>query len=136
MDRSVEQSIHALFDAALVPDKTSHYLAQNYYACVQAAGGGCIASGTTIPEVPSVLKEPFTASAFAAAGLSSSLLPTDASGNKSYYVIERMCLNPGVPVGSNCNLSAVPSAPIRERNTQALSVPATPLPRHGPRGGP
>ena len=106
MDRSVEQSVHALFDAALISDKTGNYLAQNYYACVQAATGGCVASGTTIPEIPKVLKEPFTASAFAAAGLSSSLIPTDASGNKSYYVIERMCLNSGLPVGSNCNLSS------------------------------
>jgi type IV pilus assembly protein PilX len=106
VDRSVEQSVHALFDAALISDKTGNYLAQNYYACVQAATGGCVASGTTIPEIPKVLKEPFTASAFAAAGLSSSLIPTDASGNKSYYVIERMCLNSGLPVGSNCNLSS------------------------------
>ena len=106
VDRSVERSVHALFDAALVPDKTASYLAQNYYACVQAAAGGCIASGTSIPEIPTVLKEPFSASAFAAAGLSSDLLPADAGGNKSYYVIERMCLNPGVPVGNNCNLSS------------------------------
>lgn len=106
VDRSVEQAVHSLFDAALVPDKTANYLAQNYYACVQAATGGCIAAGASIPEIPKVLQEPFSASAFTAAGLSSSLLPADDGGNKSYYVIERMCLNPGLPVGSNCNLSS------------------------------
>jgi hypothetical protein len=31
---------------------------------------------------------------------------TDAAGNKSYYVIERMCANAGAAVGSNCNLSS------------------------------
>jgi type IV pilus assembly protein PilX len=100
VDRSIEQSIHALFDTALVPDKTSNYLPQNYYASVTRNADG------SIPELPAPLQEPFSASAFAAAGLSSSLLAADSGGNKSYYVIERMCLNPGPAVGSNCNLSS------------------------------
>jgi Tfp pilus assembly protein PilX len=100
VDRSVEQSIHALFDAALVPDKTNNYLPQNYYASVARNADG------SIPEIPKPLQEPFTASAFSTAGLRSNLLPVDAGGNKSYYVIERMCLNAGPGVGSNCNLSS------------------------------
>jgi hypothetical protein len=113
VDRSVEQSVHVLFDAALVPDKTNNYLAQNYYACVQAAaGGGCIAANSSIPEIPKVLQDsqasPFSASAFATAGLSATLVPADAGGNKSYYVIERMCLLAAgaAAVGNNCNLSS------------------------------
>jgi type IV pilus assembly protein PilX len=109
VDRSVEQSVHALFDAALVADKTNNYLAQNYYACVQAASGGCIAANSSIPEIPKVLQDsqasPFSASAFAAAGLSDTLVPADAGGNKSYYLIERMCLSAGPAIASNCNLS-------------------------------
>src|SRR5262249_25467173 len=56
-------------------------------------------------DIPAVLREPFSASAFTTAGLSSTLLPADAAGNKSYYVIERMCLAAGAAVGNNCNLS-------------------------------
>jgi type IV pilus assembly protein PilX len=100
VDRSVEQSIHALFDAALVPDKTNNYLPQNYFASVARNADG------SIPEIPKPLQEPFAASTFVAAGLSSTLLPADTAGNKSYYVIERMCLNPGAAVGNNCNLSS------------------------------
>ena len=100
VDRSIEQSIHALFDAALVPDKTANYLPQNYYASVARNADG------SIPEIPGPLQEPFSANAFAAAGLSASLVPADSAGNKSYYLIERMCLNAGPAVGNNCNLSS------------------------------
>jgi len=110
VDRSVEQAVHALFDAALVSDKTSNNLAQNYYAMVKLNADG------SIPEIPAVLAEPFSASAFAAAGLSATLVPVDEAGNKSYYVIERMCRHTaaddplpgrvGLAVGSNCNLSS------------------------------
>jgi type IV pilus assembly protein PilX len=113
VDRSIEQSIHALFDAALIPDKTASYSPQNYFACVQdglppapAAGGRCMATNGSVPEIPQVLREPFSTTTFNAAGLSSALLPVDSAGNRSYYVIERMCLNPGPAVGSNCNLSS------------------------------
>jgi type IV pilus assembly protein PilX len=100
VDRSFEYSIHALFDTTLIPDRTSNYLAQNYFAAVGRNPDG------SIPEIPKVLQEPFSTSAFAAAGLSGTLVSVDAAGNKSYHVIERMCLAPGSAVGSNCNLSS------------------------------
>jgi hypothetical protein len=99
-DRGIEQASHALFDTALILDKTVDKLAQNYLAEVGRNADG------SIPEVPKVLQEPFSAGAFAAAGLSDALIPVDAAGNKSYFVIERMCLAAGPPVGSNCNLSS------------------------------
>jgi hypothetical protein len=100
VDRSVEQSVHALFDTALVPDKTADHLAQNYYASVGRNADG------SIPQIPKVLQEPFSPSAFAAAGLNAGVVPADDGGNSSFYVIERMCLSAGPPVGSNCNLSS------------------------------
>lgn len=110
VDRSVEQAVHALFDAALVSDKTTDNLAQNYYATVKRNADG------SIPEIPAVLAEPFSATTFAAAGLSNNLVAVDEAGNKSYYVIERMCRHSaaddplpgrmGQAVGSNCNLSS------------------------------
>ena len=56
------------------------------------------------------------------------LVPDDAAGNKSYYVIERMCANPGAAVGSNCNLSsAALGADAGTQHYEALSAPATPF---------
>lgn len=103
VDRSIEHAIDALFNPAADPaasspvivDKQSDVKAQNYFASVRFKGGG-------IPEIPDELQ---SAEAFAAAGLNTSLVPVDAAGNKSYYVIERMCAGPGPALGSNCNLS-------------------------------
>ena len=108
VDRSVEQAIKALFDPwrnptlanPAIPIKTADLLAQNYYACVQAPGGaGCLPPGTAIPEIPAVL-----ATKAAAAGLVA-LVPDDAAGNKSFYVIERMCAAAGAAIPSNCNVA-------------------------------
>ena len=38
-------------------------------------------------------------------GLASGLIANDDAGNRSCYVVERMCLNPGAAIGSNCNLA-------------------------------
>jgi type IV pilus assembly protein PilX len=112
VDRSIEQAITALFDpeadltksAPVITDKTTHLVAQNYYACVRnAAGTDCLPANDPIPEIPTALTSKAT---FAAASLNSGLIPVDVGGNASYYVIERMCANPGPPVGTNCNLSA------------------------------
>ena len=84
--------------------KLGDMLAQNYYACVQDDVGGCILPNNAIPEIPKVLK---TRANFAGAGLNAGLVPDDAAGNKSFYVIERMCANAGPSVGSNCNLSSL-----------------------------
>ncbi len=100
VDRGIEQSVHALFDTALIPDKAADYLPQNYYASVGRNADG------SLPEIPTILREPFSASAFAAAGLSAGVIPADNAGNNSYYIVERMCLNPGPAVGNNCNLSS------------------------------
>lgn len=104
VDRSIEHAIDALFNPAADPatsspviaDKQSDVRAQNYFASVRYSNG-------TIPEIPDELQSP---EAFAAAGLNKSLVPKDAAGNTSYYVIERMCANPGPALGNNCNLSS------------------------------
>jgi type IV pilus assembly protein PilX len=111
VDRSLEQAVAALFDPVTAPavpapvivDKTTDMLAQNYYACVQAAGGGCIAPGVAIPEIPTAMA---TMGKFADAGLNNGLVPADDAGNKTYYMIERMCANAGPAVGNNCNLAS------------------------------
>ena len=101
VDRSIEQAVQALFDPGSstppdIADTTVDDLGRNYFACVQADGGGCLASGNPIPEVPAVL--------ITRTGLTA--LPSDAAGNTSYYVIERMCNSAGAPSISNCNMSA------------------------------
>ena len=111
VDRSIEQAIAALFDPVASPavpnpiiaDKTADLPAQNYFACVQDVGGGCLPANAPIPEIPDALT---SAAKIAAAGLQTNLVPEDAAGNKSYYVIERMCASAGAAVGSNCNLAS------------------------------
>ena len=114
VDRGVETAIKALLDPVADPalsnpaiaDKKVDFLAQNYYACVQNdAGTGCLPANAAIPEIPTVLT---TVTKFANAGLNVGLIDgaVDGAGNKSYYVIERMCAAAGQAVGSNCNLSA------------------------------
>ena len=105
-DRSIEHTVHVLFDTSAVPDRTADYLAQNYYSWVRRN------ADNSIPEIPQVLQEPFSASAFAAAGLSADLIPVDDAGNRSYYVIERMCWTDGPPRRSIAISPAPPSAPI------------------------
>jgi|APFre7841882630_1041343.scaffolds.fasta_scaffold97935_2 type IV pilus assembly protein PilX len=103
VDRSIEQAIDALFNPVADPklskpviaDKQGDAKAQNYFASVRLKGG-------KIPEIPDELQ---SSSAFAGAGLNKDLVPVDAAGNRSFYVIERMCANPGPALGSNCNLS-------------------------------
>jgi type IV pilus assembly protein PilX len=114
VDRGIEQAVEALFKPVAYPavstpviaDKQNDVKAQNYYACVQnEAGTGCLAPNASIPEIPVVLTN---RAKFADAGLNVALVDdkVDAAGNKSYYVIERMCANAGPAVGSNCNLSS------------------------------
>jgi type IV pilus assembly protein PilX len=127
VDRSIEQAVEALFNPKpdpttsnpIIADKTADLLAQNYYACVQGTGGGCLPPGNPIPEVPAALTSKTT---FTGAGLSTTLVPTDAAGNSVYYVIERMCANPGGAFGSNCNLStAALGADAGTQHYEALS---------------
>ena len=86
----------------VIADKTADVLAQNYFACVQDAGGGCLPAGNPIPEIPTALT---STKKFTDAGLNAGLVPEDAAGNKSYYMIERMCSGPGAEFASTCNLS-------------------------------
>jgi type IV pilus assembly protein PilX len=124
VDRSIENAVQALFNPAApstpaIADKTNHNIAQNYYACVQDAGGGCLAAGGAIPEIPTALTSTTT---LTAAGLRTDLVPPDAAGNSTYYVIERMCANAGSAVGSNCNLStAALGADAGTQHYEALS---------------
>ena len=104
VDRSVEKAIKVLDDpqadhtpgTPVIVDKTVDHPEQNYLSWVRLKDGG-------IPEVPEALQ---SVAALIAAGLRDDLLDADAAGNKVYYVIERMCVGPGLAVGSNCNLSA------------------------------
>jgi type IV pilus assembly protein PilX len=129
VDRSFEQAVQDLFDpkpdpttsSPAITDKTADLVVRNYYACVQDAGGGCLPAGSAIPEIPAALE---TKAKFASAGLNAGLVPVDAAGNTSYYVIERMCAGPGAPVGSNCNLSsAALGADAGTQHYEALSRP-------------
>lgn len=120
VDRSVEQAVKALFDpqpdpttsSPIIVDKTVDHADQNYFSRVRLKGG-------SIPEIPDELQ---SVSALTGAGLRADLVPTDAAGNKSYYVIERMCANPGAAFGSNCNLSsAALGADAGTQHYEALS---------------
>jgi len=102
VDRGIERTIYALWEVAPAPDRTQHNSAQNYYACVRGAAGGCLAAGSAVPKIPDLLR---SASGCAGAGLTAGLVGIDDADNKSCFVIERMCLNPGPAVGNNCNLS-------------------------------
>jgi hypothetical protein len=113
LDRSVESAVNGLWDMAL--DKTADATGpagQNYFACVQAVGGGCIAAGAAIPQIPKALDPgTFSAASFTGApwNLRTNLVDGgtgDSGGNRSYYMVERMCLNPGLPLAPNCNLSS------------------------------
>jgi Tfp pilus assembly protein PilX len=100
VDRSVEQAVHALFDTSWIPDRLNNNLGQNYFASVERNVDG------SVKETPTVLQEPFSESAFTAAGLSTTLVGADDAGHRSFYVIERMCAAAGQATGSNCNLSS------------------------------
>jgi len=103
VDRGIEKTIYALWEAAPALDRTANNSAQNYYACVRGSAGGCLAAGAAVPKIPDLLS---SASGCSGAGLTAGLVANDAAGNKSCFVIERMCLNTGPAVGNNCNLSA------------------------------
>ena len=103
VDRGIEQTIYALWEASPVLDRTQHSATKNYYACVRGTTGACLAAGAAVPKIPDLLK---SANGCAGAGLTAGLVANDAAGNTSCFVIERMCLNTGPAVGSNCNLSA------------------------------
>ena len=110
VDRSIEQAIEALFNPVRPPaipvptiaDKRDDIPSQNYFACVQAAlGGGCNPPTEPIPEIP------FVVATRAAAANLTAIVPNDDAGNRSFYVIERMCAGPGAAVAANCNLSTL-----------------------------
>lgn len=109
IDRGIESAIHALWYDSM--DRTVDHADRNYYACVRNAGGtGCIAPGASansvIPDRPDAIA---SVAKMNAAGLSTTLVPTDAAGNKAYYVVERMCLAAGPATALDCNVSAPPS---------------------------
>ena len=103
VDRGIETTISALWEASPVLDRTQHSAGNNYYACVRGTTGACLAAGAAVPKIPDLLK---SANGCAGTGLASGLVANDAAGNTSCFVIERMCLDTGPAVGSNCNLSA------------------------------
>ena len=103
VDRGIEQTIRALWEATPALDHTQHSTAKNYYACVRGNAGGCLAAGSAVPKIPDLLR---STSGCAGTGLTAGLVANDDAGNRSCFVIERMCLATGPAVGSNCNLSS------------------------------
>jgi len=102
VDRGVERAVYALWEVSPAPDRTQHAPSQNYYACVRAATGGCLAANTAVPKIPDLLLK---SAGCADSGLASGLVAVDNAGNTTCYVVERMCLATGPAVRSNCNLS-------------------------------
>ena len=106
VDRSVEQAVKALFDPTADPSVSSPTIvnkdvdlaAENYFACVQAAGGGCLPPNAAIPEIPTVLTTSTLAKTL------TRVASNDGADNVGYYVIERMCATAGA-ASSNCNLA-------------------------------
>src|SRR5262249_54968139 len=85
IDRGVESAVNALWYSSM--DKSVDHPDQNYYACVRnAAGSACIAPSTSenslIPDKPDAIT---SVAKLTAAGLSATLVPTDAAGNDAYY---------------------------------------------------
>ena len=102
VDRGVERAINALWEATPALDRTQHAPAQNFYACIRGSAGGCMAANSVIPKIPDLLLD---ASGCSGPGPASGLIANDDAGNRSCYVVERMCLNPGAAIASNCNLA-------------------------------
>jgi len=101
-DRGIENAVHALWEVTPAPDRTADLPTQNYYACVRGANGGCLAANSAVPKIPDLLLRPNGCSD---PGLAAGLVATDAAGNTSCYVVERMCLSAGPALRTNCNLS-------------------------------
>ena len=102
VDRGVERAINAVWEAVPALDRTQHAPAQNFYACIRGSAGGCMAANSIVPKIPDLLMD---ANGCSGPGLASGLIANDDAGNRSCYVIERMCLNPGAAIASNCNLA-------------------------------
>ena len=102
VDRGIERAVNALWEATPALDRTQHAPAQNFYACVRGDAGGCMAANSVVPKIPDLLRN---ANGCSGAGLANGLIANDDAGNRSCYVIERMCLNPGPAIRANCNLS-------------------------------
>ena len=103
VDRGVERAVHALWESAPTLDRTQHAPAQNFYACLRSTTGACMAVNAVVPKIPDLL---LSSDGCSGAGLGSGLIANDDAGNRSCYVIERMCLNAGPAVASNCNLAS------------------------------
>jgi hypothetical protein len=102
VDRGIERAIHALWEDAPGLDRTQHVPAQNFFACIRGTAGGCMLANNVVPKIPDLL---LGANGCSGAGLASGLIANDDAGNRSCYVIERMCLAPGPVLRSNCNLA-------------------------------
>ena len=106
VDRSIEQAVQALFDPQLDPTTSAPVIADKTVdhadsELLRVRAGSAAAPARIRQPIPEVGQHsrPTPASR-------STWCPIDPAGNKVYYVIERMCANPGAAVGSNCNLSA------------------------------
>ena len=102
VDRGIERAVHTLWETSPALDRTQHAPTQNFYACVRGTGGGCMPANSVVPKIPDLL---LNANGCSAAGLASGLIANDDAGNRSCYVIERMCLAPGPAIRNNCNLA-------------------------------
>ncbi len=128
VDRSVEQADRRAVRPAragrpAIVDKTADLPAQNYFACVQATGGGCLPANAPIPEIPTVLTTKALAETLDAVGSrgrrQQQELLRDRAHVRQRGSAARQQLQ-SVQVGT--------WAPTRERNiTRVSSVPAMPI---------
>jgi hypothetical protein len=102
VDRGIERAIHAVWEDTPMLDRTQHAAAQNFYACIRGAAGGCMPANSVVPKIPDLL---LSVNGCSGTGLATGLIANDDAGNRSCYVVERMCLAPGPAIRSNCNLA-------------------------------
>lgn len=86
---AVEEAVSALFEKKSIALE-AHDVSQNYFASKL--------SGDDARGVPALLTKACSTKNVA------KVLPEDAAGNTVCYVIERMCKDPGVATGINCDM--------------------------------
>lgn len=86
---AVEEAVSALFEKKSI-GLEAHDPGQNYFASKL--------SGDDARGVPALLAKACSSMNVA------KVLPEDAAGNSVCYVIERMCKDPGVATGTNCDM--------------------------------
>jgi Tfp pilus assembly protein PilX len=106
---AVEVAVSALFETKSIALEAND-VGQNYFASKLA--------GDDARGVPALLGNA------CASGTVAKVLPADAAGNTVCYVIERMCNNPGVATGTNCDM-----LPPKLAAGTTVGDPSVPMPQ-------